>query len=300
MSDSTRLSRRDVVRASATAAAAAAVGAPWIARAATPLTLRFRTIRDPDGWHPSLRLKGDWLVLEVSDGKLSGYGEASQSNDDDRCKQVAAELFAKHYASFTPSLDDLARKEHEIAALTPDLVTQAALSGLNQAFYDLLAKREGVPVWRLFRDRAPIRRAAALHDDQPRARLAQRRRVLDDRRRARAAGFQDVQVRAIRGRERPGACGREERPPGFETLRRLRKEFPELGCASIFTSAFSPRTSTRLMPDSSGSSLDWIEEPFTVGPVTTELKSARRASGSPGGELFWGRQRFEEIATHHW
>ena len=50
----------------------------------------------------------------------------------------------------------LARKEREIAPLDPDLVTATAFSALNQAFYDLLARREQVPVWRLFRNKAPF------------------------------------------------------------------------------------------------------------------------------------------------
>ena len=64
------VSRRTFVRTSALTAAALA--APCIVRAQRPLTLRFRTIPDPDGWHPTLRLKGDWLVVELSDGVLSG------------------------------------------------------------------------------------------------------------------------------------------------------------------------------------------------------------------------------------
>ena len=55
--------------------ATAAAAAPWILRPQSPLTLRFRTIPDPDGWHPSLRLKGDWLVFAIRDGRLSGFGE---------------------------------------------------------------------------------------------------------------------------------------------------------------------------------------------------------------------------------
>ena len=46
------------------------------------LTLEFLTIPDPDGWHPSLRLKGDWLIFKIGDGVHSGYGEASHSKDD--------------------------------------------------------------------------------------------------------------------------------------------------------------------------------------------------------------------------
>jgi len=123
-----------------TAASVVALGAPWVARAQSDLTLKFRTIPDPDGWHPTLRLKGDWLVLEIGDGVLAGYGEASHSMDDERCKQVATELFARHYARFDLSLESLARKEREIAALAPDFVTATAFSGLNQALYELLAK----------------------------------------------------------------------------------------------------------------------------------------------------------------
>jgi hypothetical protein len=54
-------------------------------------------------------------------------------------------LFTSHYTRFTPSLENLARKEREITALNPDLVTATAFSALNQAFSDLLAKREQVP-----------------------------------------------------------------------------------------------------------------------------------------------------------
>jgi hypothetical protein len=62
-----------------------------------------------------LRLKGDWLVVEFSDSVLSAFGEASHSNDDERCRQAAADLFARHYAGFALSLKNLARKERQIA-----------------------------------------------------------------------------------------------------------------------------------------------------------------------------------------
>jgi hypothetical protein len=132
-----RVSRRAFIHTTGTAAAVA-LGAPGVVRAQAPLTLGFRTIADPDGWHPSLRLKGDWLIFEIGDGVLSGFGEASHSMDDERCKQVAAGLFERHYRGFSPSLESLARKEREIAALEPDFITATAFSGLNQAFYDLI------------------------------------------------------------------------------------------------------------------------------------------------------------------
>ena len=45
--------------------------------------------------------------------------------------------------------------------------------------------------------------------------------------------------------------------------------------------------------------LDWIEEPFAVGPAYDELRNRTRLRIS-GGELFWGRRRFEEITEHRW
>ncbi len=71
------------------------------------LTLEFLTIPDPDGWHPSLRLKGDWLIFKISDGVLAGYGEASHSKQDKSCRRVAEQLFKERIASFHPTLDSL-------------------------------------------------------------------------------------------------------------------------------------------------------------------------------------------------
>ena len=99
-----RVSRRAFVGG----ATAALTAAPWIVRAQGAPTLKFRTIPDPDGWAESLRLKGDWLIFEISDGVLSGFGEASHSNDDAKCKQTAVQLFEQHYRGFTPSLDGIA------------------------------------------------------------------------------------------------------------------------------------------------------------------------------------------------
>ena len=91
--------------------AAAAVGFPAIACSTDMLTLSFLTIPDPDGWHPHLRLKGDWLIFKISDGVLSGYGEASHSKQDEQCKQAAEALFEQHYKDFQPTLESLKAKE---------------------------------------------------------------------------------------------------------------------------------------------------------------------------------------------
>jgi galactonate dehydratase len=290
-------SRRAFLSAAATAVAS--IGAPWILRAQTPLTLRFRTIPDPDGWHPSLRLKGDWQVLEITDGVLSGFGEASHSNDDEACKHAAARLFAEHYAGDGRlSLERLARKEREIAALSPDLVTATAFSGINQALYDLLAKREQVPVWRLFKNTTSIagiplyttiNRALTTRTSEAYATVVGE---------LRAQGFKTFKCapfEAVNGPDRAV----EKAAAGVATLAQLRELFPDLAVRVDFHERFRPRDFYELVPELERLDLDWIEEPFAVGPEYDELKRRTRLRIA-AGELFWGLQRFAEIAEHRW
>jgi L-alanine-DL-glutamate epimerase-like enolase superfamily enzyme len=298
--DSTR-SRRAFLAQAARAACigtAATLGAPRVVRAAGPLTLKFRTIKDPDGWYPALRLKGDWLVLEVSDGVLSGYGEASQTNDDERCKQIATEVFARDYRDFTPSLERLAAREREIVTSAPDLVTQAAYSGLNQALYDLLAKREQVPVWRLFRDKAAFE-GLPLYTTINRA-LERRTNEEYDAvvSELAARGFKTYKCapfEAVNGPEH----AIEKAGAGLALLTRLREKFPDLRVRVDFHERFQPKDFYQLIPIFEKLDIDWLEEPFRVGPAYTELRSKTRLRLA-GGELFWGRQRFEEITNGKW
>ena len=279
-------------------AAATVTTAPWIVRGQGAPTLGFRTIPDPDGWAESLRLKGDWLVFEVSDGVLSGFGEASHSNDDERCKEAAVQLFERHYRGFSPSLESLARKEREIAALAPDFVTATAFSGLNQAFYDLLAKREQVPVWRLFRDKttfaglplyATIQRALRTRSAEEYAAIAGE---------VRAQGFKTFKCapfEAVNGPDRAV----EKAAAGLATLARLREQFPELALRVDFHERFRPQDFYSIVPELERLELDWIEEPFAVGPSYDDLRQHTRLRIS-GGELFFGRARFQEIAEQGW
>ncbi len=292
----TRVSRRTFVRT--TAAAAVAFGAPWVVRAQSPLTLRFRTIRDPDGWYPSLRLKGDWLIFEISDGVLSGFGEASHSMDDEGCKRTAAGLFTEHYAGFSPSLENLARKEREIAALEPDFVTATAFSGINQALYDLLAKRERVPVWQLFRSGTAFHGLPlyttinrALQTRTPEEYSA----VVGE---LQALGFKTFKCAPFEAVNGPDHAV-EKAAAGLATLARLREQFPDLAVRVDFHERFQPKDFYALIPELERLKLDWLEEPFPVGPTYDELKRKTHLRLS-GGELFWGRRRFEEITEHRW
>jgi galactonate dehydratase len=277
-----------------------ALGAPCVIRAQRPLTLRFRTIPDPDGWHPSLRLKGDWLVLEVSDGRLSGYGEASHSNDDERCKALAAELFARHYAGFEPTLANLARKEREIAALAPDLPTATAYSGLNQALYDLLAKREGVPVWRLFRERAPFA-GLPLYTTINRALTTRTAEEYDTVvGEVRAQGFKTFKCAPFEAVDGKGDAVAKS-GAGLARLAHLRERYPELAVRVDFHERFAPRPEDffAIVPELERLRLDWIEEPFPLGAAYDELRQRTRLRVA-AGELFWSNARFAEIAERGW
>ncbi len=291
------ITRRHVLRGAA--AAAATLGAPAVVRAQGPLTLSFKTIPDPDGWAPSLRLKGDWLVFEIGDGVLSGFGEASHSNDDARCQEVARELFAEHYANFALSLESLARKEQEIAALAPDFVTATAFSGLNQALYDLLAKRERVPTWQLLRSGAAPFEGLPLYTTIQRALRA---RTVEDYTailsEARAQGFKTFKCapfEAVDGPERAV----EKAAAGLAMLARLREEFPDLAMRVDFHERFRPPDFFAILPELERLRLDWIEEPFAVGPAYDELRERTRLRIA-AGELFFGSARFAELAERRW
>lgn len=291
-------SRRRFLQASSQIGLASAVSWPGILRSAQPLSLRFLTIPDPDGWHPSLRLKGDWLVFELSDGRLSGYGEASHSRDDDGCRSRAEQLFTEHYTGFDLSLDKLAGKEAEIAALAPDFVTATALSGLNQALYDLLAKREQVPVWQLFRDRPGFERIplyATINRALQTRTIDEYLGIVDA---LSAQGFGAFKCAPFEKVDTPDNAILKSRP-GLDTLQRLRARFPDLAMRVDFHERFRPADFVELIADLERVELDWIEEPFAVGADYTMLRE-RTAMRIAGGELFWGVRRFAEITDNAW
>jgi galactonate dehydratase len=274
-----------------------------VLRAQQPLALRFKTISDPDGWHPSLRLKGDWLVFEISDGVLSGYGEASHSREDDRCKAVAAELFAEHFADVARSprslsLELLARKEAKISSLAPDFVTATAFSGLNQALYDLLGKREQVPVWKLFAARAGLE-SIPLYTTINRALQTRTREEYEDIVDiAVSRGFRTIKCAPFEAVDTPNG-GLAKSRPGMAMLGTIRERFPEIGIRVDFHERFHPADFFALIPEFERLRLDWLEEPFAMGPDFTELKR-RTGIRVAAGELFWGGTRFAEIADHAW
>lgn len=262
------------------------------------LTLEFLTIPDPDGWHPSLRLKGDWLVFKISDGVHSGYGEASHSKRDDICREIATGLFRKRIASFNLSLESLSELEEELAESLPDFVAATAWSGINQALYDLLAKREQVPVWRLFKDKTELDRLS-LYTTINRS---LKTRTLDDYQHlVGQVANQGFKIFKCAPFEKVIDRNRNEKTSkyGLGTLRSLRMAFPDLAVRVDFHERFSPETFYEIVPDLEALKLDWIEEPFAMGPEYAVLRN-KTSLRIAAGELFWGNENFRAITEREW
>ncbi len=291
-------SRREFISKTTAIAASVAGGFPLVARPSDMLTLSFLTIPDPDGWHPHLRLKGDWLIFKVSDGTLSGYGEASHSKQDDLCKSTAESLFQTHYADFKLSLESLRAKEQELAELEPDFVTATAFSGLNQALYELLAKREQVPVWRLFKAKAGFE-SLPLYTTINRSLTSRSNdEYLDLVAKLQSQGFQTFKCAPFERVDGPDDA-LEKSEFGIETLTSLRRQFPELGIRVDFHERFGPDDFFELVPRLEMLKLDWLEEPFKMGSAFTKLRSLTKLRVA-AGELFWGQTRFAEITKNEW
>ena len=285
------------------AAAVTGLVAPAVVRAQSSLELNFLTIADPDGWHPSLRLQGDWLVFAVTDGVLTGYGEASHSRDDDRCRGVAAELFRTHFAELIGrpralTREWLAAKENELASLEPDFVTATALSGINQALYDLLARTQQVPVWQLFAATTEVT-SVPLYSTINRA-LQQRsiEEYLDIIAAVAAQGFAAFKCAPFEAVDTP-QDGLGKSAAGMQTLAALRAAFPDIAIRVDFHERFLPGDFFELLDEFADLGLDWIEEPFPMGTDFARLRR-RTTIRVAAGELFWGGARFAEIAKRGW
>ena len=92
--------------------------------------------------------RGDWLhVVVETDAGITGVGEASHSGNDALCV-AAVEQFAQALAGQEPR--QISRIRQELARNQGGLFYNTALSGLEQALWDVLAQSLGVPLHHLF------------------------------------------------------------------------------------------------------------------------------------------------------
>lgn len=297
------MSRRQFLR-SCSLAAGIGLGTSATLHAATTMDLQLTaaTVPDPDGHHPALRLKGDWLVIAISDGRHTGLGEISHSKNDPACLKRVREVFSAHVARRRPTLEllnELARGPFSTAS---DLVMATAISGLDQALHDLIARREAVPVWQLFA-------AKAVQDSVPcylsTNRALQQRAPADFVRATDAAlalGVPAVKltpfdaVTPAAGQLSPAQerLQLSQADEGFARIHAVRAAHPEVSLRIDCHERFTPTNTAALLPRFARYKLEWLEEPCPPGPVLAELR-AKATMPFAIGELFFGEARFREL-----
>jgi galactonate dehydratase len=260
------------------------------------LTLDVTVVPDPEGRRPGLRLTGDWVFVRIGDGSCAGLGEATHSGDDDRCRRVLGELFDRHVRHLDPTLGQVRELETGPCAEPPDFVHATVFSAVNQALIDLAARRAGVPVWRLFRDRP----AADGVDLYATINRCLRRRDLDDYRAVvslvRERGFRHYKCAPFDAVTGGGDAVKQSRP-GLETLRMLAETFPELSMRVDCHARFSAEAFFEVLPELLSIRPYWIEEPFPAGPRYREVRESARVAA---GELLFGSAGFRPLVERGW
>ena len=262
------------------------------------LELKIVTRPDPDGHGSALALVGDWIFVGITDGTHSGWGEATHSGDDQRCVSIVRELFRDGIAHRPLTRESIRAFETQMLASGPDLTTATACSALNQSLYELLAKRAGVPVWRLFseqptRDRVPV--------------YVTINRVLKSRRledyvatltQVGRLGFSEFKCAPF---EKVTPLGNQiaDSGPGRAILKEIHRKFPNLRMRVDFHKRFRAESFLSILSEVARLEPVWIEEPC---PLNDHYAQIRRLAGCrlAAGELFFGVAEFENLARNGW
>jgi galactonate dehydratase len=242
--------------------------------------------------------RGGWLFVAVeTDSGLSGLGEASHGGDDG----AVAETIERRLAPWLLGKDPL-EVEPFLQRFAPLGVARSgatAVSGVEQALWDLAGQAAGQPIWRLLggalRPRlwvyANINRST--WHRSPAGFAANARRALDSGFRAvKLAPFDDVPrldtpdafATIALGVERVLAV-REAVGPAVQVL---------VDCHCRFDAAWAVRVARQLEP----ARLFWYEDP--VPPSDLEgLVRVHRSIEQPvaAGETFFGRRPFWDLFT---
>ncbi len=262
------------------------------------LRLEIMVVPDADGFGGALALKGDWLFVKISDASCVGWGEATHSGNDKRCMEVLGRLFDQHVKDMDVSLEGIRRLERAAFSEAPDFLTATAISAIDQALYDLLARKGGIPVWRLFRPTA-IRENLPVYVTINRALTD---RTLDDYRAVlslvRSSGFGQFKCAPF---ERVESTGDQiaQGQGGLATLRTIASEFGELGFRVDFHKRFSQKAFLQILPAIDALKPHWIEEPSPLGPEYLEIKSRARCLLA-AGELYFSAEGFRPIVAGKW
>jgi galactonate dehydratase len=262
------------------------------------LEIKIRYIPDPDGHNPALLLKGDWLIVVITDGYHSGYGEASHSRNDGACEKTILELFKTYVKDIDPSVRAIEELWRSAFSAADSFVTATAISAINQALYDLVAKREGKSVRGLFTDngcqlRVPV--YATIN-------RALTTRTLDNYYETAALavkqGFKAIKCAPFEAVSRNGDQISQS-AGGLRVLEFLRRNFPDLSIRVDFHERFHLHAFKEILPALEAVSPFWLEAPIPIGGGYEELKPLCQTKMALG-ELYFGCHGFGKIAENGW
>ncbi|UCD37255.1 MAG: mandelate racemase/muconate lactonizing enzyme family protein [Fidelibacterota bacterium] len=243
-------------------------------------------------------MKGDWLLVEVSDGTHIGRGEASHSGNDALCLERIQALFERYVKGTKPSFESIRRMEQEEYSELSDFVTATAISGINQALYELVALEEGVPVWQLFtpgsaRETVPVYVTInrALSDRSIDDYLA----VVDG---ARRQGFTAIKCAPFEAVTMDGNQQVQSRY-GCSVLQALADEFGDVSIRVDFHERFSPASFLQLLPELDSYGPYWYEEPCEIGSAYKDI-IAHTATPIAAGEAYYTMREHEYLMATGW
>ena len=259
------------------------------------LEIETKSIPDPTGHGRALLLRGDWVFVMISDGTHTGLGEATHSGDDDACVRKIHGLFDEHVREQHLSLEGIRSLEQGAFSEAQDFLTATAISGLNQALFDLLARQNRVPVWNLFVEK-PAQGSVQLYLTVNRALTT---RTEDDYlatvSSAMEQGFGQIKCAPFEAVTMEGDQLKDCRA-GLSILRLLRSEFPDLDLRIDFHKRFTHSNFLAILPELEELSPHWIEEPCGEVALYADLRDRTRIPLA-AGELFFGTQEFAALAS---
>ncbi len=262
------------------------------------LTLQIKRLDDPDGHNPALLLKGDWIMFGISDGKHTGWGEASHSKNDEQCIEVATTLFEQHIEKIELELSHVEFLERETFSQVDNFIQATAVSGLNQALYALIAHREQQSCATLLSQNKENRAVPAYTTIN----RALSKRDLDDYQRCISAaieqGFDAIKCAPFEKVTRDGDQI-EQAQDGLRILKYIREQFPDLQLRVDFHERFTPQSFLAIIDEMRDLDLTWIEAPC---PINDDYSNLRKhlSDCMALGELFYSFQGFTEIIDNHW
>jgi galactonate dehydratase len=239
--------------------------------------------------------RGNWLILRVhAENGATGLGEASQSGDDaatiQRIERLGRCLQGRH-------IDNVPTLVAELRPLIDDHPGRVALSGIEQAIWDLVGQAAGMPVAALLGgpNFAEVQVYANINretlDRSPTSFAASAARAMK-------AGFRAVKCNPFDGVEFPtrrDADVGEKITLGLERVMAVREAIgPELklmvDCQSRFDGPLALRVARALQP----LRLFWLEDPVRPGDLEG-LRSLRKHANIPlatgetlvGAAAFW-------------